>query len=61
MASDLYNNQNYSKGLDYYSGYIVEYDMSKANINALLTRGVIGKDLYDKLYNADKQIREVYI
>ena len=61
MASGLYNNQNYSKGLDYYSGYIVEYDMSKANINALLTRGVIGKDLYDKLYNADKQIREVYI
>lgn len=61
MASELYNNQNYSKGLDYYSGYIVEYDMSKANINALLSRGIINKELYDKLYNANKQYREVYI
>lgn len=61
MASELYSNQNYSKGLDYYSGYIIEYDLSKANINALLSRGVINKNLYTKLYNADKQYREVYI
>lgn len=61
MSSDLYNNTNYSNGINYYSGYIVEYDLSKANINALLSRGVIDRGLYDTLYNSDKHYREVYI
>ena len=59
--SDLYNQTNYSNGIDYFSGYIIEYDLSKANINALLSRGIINQELYNNLYNADKRYREVYV
>lgn len=59
--SDLYNKVNYSNGIDYFSGYIIEYDLSKANINALLSRGIIDKDYYTFLYNAEKKYREVTI
>ena len=38
-----------------------EYDLSKANINALYSRGVISKELYDTLYTSDKFIREKHI
>ena len=40
------------------NSFIHEYDISKANINALLSRGVIDKSTYDNLYNSDKAIRE---
>ena len=61
MSSELYQNVNYSNGIDYYSGYIVEYDIRQANINALLSRGIISSDLYDKLHNSEKKYREVYV
>ena len=61
MSSSLYDKQNYSNGIDYYSGYIVEYDLRKANISALLSRGIISTELYTNLLNSDKQYREVYI
>ena len=41
--------------------YIREYDISKANINILLYLGVIDKALYDELYYAPKQIRQIRI
>lgn len=61
MNSNLYRQINYHADIDYFSGYIVEYDLSKANISALLTRGIIPQDIYNYLLNADKQYREVYI
>lgn len=51
----------YDLDIPYYSGYIVEYDIRKANINALRSRNVIDQDTYDMLFSADKQYREVYI
>ena len=43
------------------SQYIREYDISKANINILLYKGVIDIDKYNFLYNADRMTRQVYI
>lgn len=43
------------------NSFIREYDLSKANINALYSRGIINKYKYDELYNADKNIREKVI
>lgn len=61
MSSKLYKQVNYHADIDYFSGYIVEYDMRKANISALLTRGIINQSTYNYLLNVDKQYREVYI
>lgn len=52
---------NYTSPLSEYNGYIREFDLSKANISALISQNVISKDLYDHLYYADKQYREVYV
>lgn len=40
---------------------IREYDMSKANINILLYKGLITKDQFDKFYNMPKINREISI
>ena len=61
MSTDLYNRVNYHSEIDYYSGYIIEYDLSKANINALFTREMIDPNLYTFLYTADKKYREIII
>ena len=37
---------------------IREYDMSKANINILLYKGLITQDQFDKYYNMPKGLRE---
>lgn len=56
---DLLKSQNYNSSYDLIlNSFIYEYDISKANINALYSRGVISKAEYDNLYNADKFIRE---
>lgn len=57
----LWGRQNYELDIPYYSGYIVEYDIRKANISALLSRGIIRKDTYDMLFESDKEFREVYV
>ena len=54
LESPNYNSE-YNLILD---SFIREYDLSKANINALYSRGVIDKSTYDNLYNSDKSIRE---
>lgn len=54
LASPNYNS-SYNIILN---SFIREYDISKANINALYERGVIDKAMYDNLYSADKAIRE---
>lgn len=54
LKSPNYNSE-YNLILD---SFIREYDISKANINALYSRGIIDKSTYDNLYNSDKAIRE---
>lgn len=58
-VNDLLQSQNYNSSYNIIlNAFIHEYDIAKANINALLQRGVIDKALYDNLYSADKSIRE---
>lgn len=58
----LYKEKNYTVSLNYlFNQYIREYDISKANINILFAKGIISKDIYDKLYIADRIYRQVYI
>ena len=62
MISQLWNRVNYVSGLKFlFSTYIREYDISKANINILYTRGVIDKNLYDKLSVASREERQITI
>lgn len=56
---DILSGQNYSSSYNIIlNSFIHEYDISKANINALYSRGIIDKSMYDNLYNSDKAIRE---
>ena len=56
MASGLWRNINYKTPVKYYiNTYIREYDLSKANINALLYQGRIDKSQYNIFYNMDKK------
>lgn len=58
----LYEQSNYVTPLDYFiSSYIREYDISKANINILLYKGLISRDQYDYFYNLDRMSRQVEI
>ena len=43
------------------STYIREYDISKANINILLTIGAIDQNTYDYLYRLPKMAREIMV
>ena len=59
---DLLQGPNYNSSYNIIlNSFIREYDLSKANINALYSRGVIDKAMYDNLYSADKAIREKQI
>ena len=58
----LWNEVNYSSDVSYLNNvFIYEYDISKANINVLYSKGAIDKDTYDYLYTANRDIRQVYI
>ena len=62
MASGLWRNINYKTPVKYFiNTYIREYDLSKANINALLYQGRISKSEYNNFYNMEKKLREVTI
>ena len=62
MTSSLWRNINYKTPIKYYiNTYIREYDLSKANINALLYQKRISKSEYDNFYSMDKKEREVII
>lgn len=43
------------------SNYIREYDISKANINVLYSKGVLSAEQYEQFFNMDKYQREVTI
>lgn len=55
----IYDKYNYSSNVSYLTNtFIYEYDISKANINILYSKGVITKELYDYLYTAPRKIRQ---
>lgn len=58
----LYELKNYLIDIDYiFSVYIYEFDISKANINILLWKNAITKELYDLLYNSSREYRQVQV
>lgn len=58
----LYEKINYSAGINYlFNTFIREYDISKANINILFTNGIIDKETYEYLYNAERMVRQIYV
>lgn len=57
-----FNRMNMTTDFPYIiSQYIREYDISKCNINMLFLKNQISAELYEHLYNSDKNYREVYI
>lgn len=62
MISTLWRGKNYKSSIKYLiNTYIREYDLSKANINALLYTGRINREEYNRLYSMDKKDREVLV
>lgn len=60
--TNLWKETNYKPQLPYIiNQFITEYDISKANINILLYKEIITKELYDELYNAEKKYREIIV
>lgn len=58
----LYDRVNYTADISYLTNvFIYEYDISKANINILYSKGVINKETYDFLYSAERMQRQVYV
>lgn len=62
MISELWNKFNYISGLkSLFSTYIREYDIAKANISILYSKGVIDKDMYQSLLIAPREERQITI
>ena len=57
----LWNQMNVKPQYTKVLNYIFEYDLSKANINALLEHGKINQETYNRLYNAPRMERQVYV
>lgn len=59
---NLYEKINYSANVPFiFSKSIYEYDIEKANISILYSKGIISKEYYDKLYHAYKLQRQIAI
>lgn len=62
MSSRLWEKTYWTAPIDYInSTYIREYDISKANINVLLSIGAIDNNTYDYLYKLPKNAREIMV
>ena len=58
----LYDNINYIADISYLTNvFIYEYDISKANINILFTKGIIDEKTYNYLYESPRMVRQVYV
>lgn len=59
MISELYNQVNYNPQIPYiFSNYIREYDISKANISILFEYGAIDREVYERLKNSPREVRQ---
>ena len=62
MISPLYERVNYISNIPFvFSRFIREYDISKANISILYSKNIITKDVYERLYNSPRMVRQVYV
>ncbi len=62
LSHPLSDKTYYTAPIDYIiSSYIREYDISKANINILLMKGIISNEEYQYLFHLDKMDRQVKI
>lgn len=59
--SEIKNKINYVVDSSYLPNMIREYDIAKANINILLSKGCISQELYTKLYNSERDVRQITI
>lgn len=58
----LWDKTTYTADISYLTNvFIYEYDISKANINILFTKGIIDETTYNFLYEAQRMVRQVYI
>lgn len=58
--NNLLKSVNYSMGINYIiSGFIREYDISKANINILYKYGVLSKEKYEYYLTVDRMTRQI--
>ena len=59
---ELYQRKTYTMPIPFlFNTYIREYDISKANINILLSKGIIDRTMYDKLYQSPRDVRQYTI
>ena len=59
---NVFEADSYVAPIDYLiSRYIREYDISKANINILLYKGLISKSKYDYFYNLPNDRRKIEV
>ena len=62
IESNLFTKSLHLMDIDFLiNSVIIEYDLSKANINILLYYKAISEDLYCELYNADRMTRQITI
>ena len=60
--SNLYKQVNYTTDEKSVGNTLIrEYDISKANINILLYKGLLTRERYDYLFNLPKKIREIKV
>ena len=58
----LWDKTTYTADISYLTNvFIYEYDISKANINILFTKGIIDETTYNFLYEAQRMVRQVYV
>lgn len=58
----LCDKTNYLLDISYLNNvFIREYDISKANINILFEKGIIDREIYKYLYNAERMVRQKYV
>ena len=59
---DIFTRINYTAEISYLTNtFIYEYDIHKANISVLYSKGIINKEWYDKLYGAERMRRQVFV
>lgn len=62
MSSSLWRKTKYLAPVSYLTNTIIrEYDLSKANINVLYSKGILDQETYLKLYNSERMVRQRYV
>lgn len=62
LVSALYQKTNYTASISYLTNiFIREYDISKANINVLYSKGILDEKTYRFLHDAPRMTRQVYV